>query len=274
MLGRQPAFLELHRTDITQGGVQSRGAVERQPIHHLRLCRLARCKLSAIRMGSFERALQTLSWPNRPANHLTAEQIEHHCQVQPTFIGCQVSNVGFQTAPGVDGAKSRSIRLSATARSCFELVMALNLRLVLALIPCCAMSLRSVSKSVEGIPSSPTLFASGASEGGVSEDVSEVGSGLAPSFATSTGFGRSLLKKCRPQGDGTCQLHLVLASGGYGRCCRDSAYNSAKTMAIKITAYRNEVRMATLVDRAPSWAKAVATDAAVRNGMNIGILSV
>lgn len=46
---------------------------------------------------------------------------------------------------------------------------------------------------------------------------------------------------------------------GYARRrCIDSAY-SAKAIAIRITAYNDEVRTATLVERTPNWAKAVAT---------------
>lgn len=56
----------------------------------------------------------------------------------------------------------------------------------------------------------------------------------------------------------------------YDLCCSDSAYSIAKTIAIKVTAYRDEVRMATLVVRAPSWAKAAATEAAAKKGRNIG----
>ena len=41
-------------------------------------------------------------------------------------------------------------------------------------------------------------------------------------------------------------------------------------IAISVTAYSDEVKTATLVDRAPSWAKAAATDAAARKGMNMG----
>ena len=55
------------------------------------------------------------------------------------------------------------------------------------------------------------------------------------------------------------------------RRCSKSAYK-AKAIAIKITAYNDEVRTATLVDMAPSWAKAAATDAAAKNGMNMEIL--
>jgi hypothetical protein len=51
--------------------------------------------------------------------------------------------------------------------------------------------------------------------------------------------------------------------------CIDSAYK-ASTIAIRITAYSDEVRTAILTDIAPSWAKVAATDAAARNGMNIG----
>jgi hypothetical protein len=41
-------------------------------------------------------------------------------------------------------------------------------------------------------------------------------------------------------------------------------------IAIRITAYNDEVRTATVVDMAPSWAKVAATDAAARNGRNMG----
>ena len=55
----------------------------------------------------------------------------------------------------------------------------------------------------------------------------------------------------------------------YALYCSDSAYK-ARTIAIRVTAYNDDVRTATLVDRAPTWAKAAATAAAARNGMNMG----
>ena len=56
-------------------------------------------------------------------------------------------------------------------------------------------------------------------------------------------------------------------------CFSDSAHR-ARTIAIRITAYNDEVKTATLVDRAPSWAKAEATDAAARKGRNMGSFRV
>lgn len=47
----------------------------------------------------------------------------------------------------------------------------------------------------------------------------------------------------------------------------------ANAMATRIMALRAPVNMAIRTDMAPSWAKAVATAAAARKGMNIGILS-
>ena len=49
---------------------------------------------------------------------------------------------------------------------------------------------------------------------------------------------------------------------------------TASAMAISTMAFRALVRNAILTDMAPTWAKAAATDAAARNGRNIGILSV
>jgi len=65
----------------------------------------------------------------------------------------------------------------------------------------------------------------------------------------------------------------VLADRGYALYCSESAYN-ASTIAIRIIAYSDEFRMAILAVRAPSWAKAAATDAAARNGMNMGSFRV
>lgn len=78
--------------------------------------------------------------------------------------------------------------------------------------------------AVRRVPSSPTFFASGASEGGKAGEggVSEGVSGLATGFATFTGFFWPSLKKCRPQRVGTGQLQLVLADRGYALCCRAS----------------------------------------------------
>lgn len=49
----------------------------------------------------------------------------------------------------------------------------------------------------------------------------------------------------------------------------ESAYR-ARRIAIRITAYSDDVSTPILTVMAPSWVKAVATDAAARNGMNIG----
>ena len=48
---------------------------------------------------------------------------------------------------------------------------------------------------------------------------------------------------------------------------------TASAMAIRIIAYSDPVRTATLTVMAPSWAKAAATAAAARNGRNMGVLS-
>ena len=61
----------------------------------------------------------------------------------------------------------------------------------------------------------------------------------------------------------------MLAAGGYALYCRDRAY-SARMIAIRVTAYSDEVRTAICVDMAPSFVKAVATDAAARKGRNSG----
>jgi hypothetical protein len=44
-------------------------------------------------------------------------------------------------------------------------------------------------------------------------------------------------------------------------------------MAISTMAFRALVRNAILTDMAPTWAKAAATAAAARKGMNMGVLS-
>ena len=135
---------------------------------------------------------------------------------------------------------------------------------------------RSVPKNAGRLarpPSSPTFFASGASEGGEAGE-----GGVSEGLRGRVGTGHRLrhlyrlrlaqFEKMSARTVGTGQVQLVLAGGGYDLYCMDSAY-SAKTIATKIAAYRDEVSMATLVVRAPNWAKAVATDAAARNGRNI-----
>ena len=47
--------------------------------------------------------------------------------------------------------------------------------------------------------------------------------------------------------------------------------NTASAMAIRNIALRALVRIAILTDMAPTWAKAAATAAAARNGMNIEV---
>ena len=69
-----------------------------------------------------------------------------------------------------------------------------------------------------------------------------------------------------------CRKWHELADWAYALRWRHMA-NTASAIAISTMALMALVRKAILTDMAPTWAKAAATAAAARKGMNMGILS-
>ncbi len=80
-----------------------------------------------------------------PAHHVAAEQVDDGGQVQPAFVGLDVGDVATPELVGASGLKRRCTRSGATGRLWRLSVVTTNLRFVLALMPCCCMSLRTRS---------------------------------------------------------------------------------------------------------------------------------
>lgn len=81
-----------------------------------------------------------------PTHHLTVEQVDDRSQVQPALVGLDVGDVATPELVGRLGVvKRRCTKSGATGRLWRLSVVTTNLRLVLALMPCCCMSLRTRS---------------------------------------------------------------------------------------------------------------------------------